>query len=323
MLERHEIETFLTLADELHFGRTAERLGVTTGRISHVIRKLERRIGAPLFERTSRVVRITPIGRQLADELAPLVEQMDAALRRAVEAGRGVTGQLRVAFLGEYLAPVLLKAVRLFSARHPDCEVDVREVQLATSRASLLEGSIDVLVASYPFDGMACGPALMVERRVLAVAATHPLARAESVSLEVLADHPLIQYPPITSAAFKRDRTPEQTPTGRPIPKGPHGNTFSEMLSLVAMGRGCCRWVSRPSTTTRAPTSPTCRSMMRHRSSADRSGWRPTPPRGCGSSSGPPRTPTPHARTDPTPPQPKVIRFFPTGCRVGVWDEPT
>ncbi|GIJ38271.1 LysR family transcriptional regulator [Micromonospora andamanensis] len=238
MLERHEIETFLTLADELHFGRTAERLGVTTGRISHVIRKLERRIGAPLFERTSRVVRITPIGRQLADELAPLVEQMDAALRRAVEAGRGVTGQLRVAFLGEYLAPVLLKAVRLFSARHPDCEVDVREVQLATSRASLLEGSIDVLVASYPFDGMACGPALMVERRVLAVAATHPLARAESVSLEVLADHPLIQYPPITSAAFKRDRTPEQTPTGRPIPKGPHGNTFSEMLSLVAMGRG-------------------------------------------------------------------------------------
>ncbi|MFF5214595.1 LysR family transcriptional regulator [Micromonospora sp. NPDC000442] len=238
MLERHEIETFLTLAGELHFGRTAERLGVTTGRISHVIRKLERRIGAPLFERTSRVVRITPIGRQLADDLAPLVEQMDAALRRAIEAGRGVTGQLRVAFLGEYLAPVLLKAVRLFTARHPDCAVDVREVQLATSRASLMDGSIDVLVASYPFDGLACGPALMVERRVLAVAATHPLADAESVSLEVLADHPVVQYPAMTSAAFKRDRTPEQTPAGRLIPKGPHGNTFSEMLSLVAMGRG-------------------------------------------------------------------------------------
>ncbi|MGW4461829.1 LysR family transcriptional regulator [Micromonospora sp. NPDC004704] len=238
MLERHEIETFLTLAEELHFGRTAERLRVTTGRISHVIRKLERRIGAPLFERTSRVVRITPIGRQLADDLAPLVEQMDTALRRAVEAGRGVTGQLRVAFLGEYLAPVLLKAVKLFTARHPDCDVDVREVQLSSSRASLLDGSIDILVASYPFDGMARGPALMVERRVLAVAATHPLADAESVSLEVLADHPVVQYPAITSAAFKRDRTPEHTPDGRPTLKGPHGNTFSEMLSLVAMGRG-------------------------------------------------------------------------------------
>ncbi|GIJ79103.1 DNA-binding transcriptional regulator, LysR family [Micromonospora phaseoli] len=238
MLERHEIETFLTLADELHFGRTAERLRVTTGRISHVIRKLERRVGAPLFERTSRVVRITPIGRQLADDLAPVVEQMDTALRRAIEAGRGVTGQLRVAFLGEYLAPVLLKAVKLFTARHPDCDVDVREVQLSSSRASLLDGSIDILVASYPFDGMARGPALMVERRVLAVAVTHPLADAESVSLEVLADHPVVQYPAITSAAFKRDRTPEHTPSGRMIPKGPHGNTFSEMLSLVAMGRG-------------------------------------------------------------------------------------
>lgn len=238
MLERHEIETFLTLAEELHFGRTAERLRVTTGRISHVIRKLERRIGAPLFERTSRVVRITPIGRQLADDLAPLVEQMDTALRRAVEAGRGVTGQLRVAFLGEYLAPVLLKAVKLFTARHRDCDVDVREVQLYNSRASLLDGSIDILVASYPFDGMARGPALMVERRVLAVAATHPLAGEESVSLEVLADHPVVQYPAVTSAEFKRDRTPERTPAGRPVPKGPHGTTFSEMLSLVALGRG-------------------------------------------------------------------------------------
>ncbi|PZF79074.1 LysR family transcriptional regulator, partial [Jiangella anatolica] len=111
MLERYEVETLLTLAEELHFGRTAERLRVTTGRVSHVIKKLERRIGAPLFARTSRVVQLTPIGRQLADDLAPLVAGMDEAVRRAVEAGRGVTGRLRVAFLGEWTAPVLLKAV--------------------------------------------------------------------------------------------------------------------------------------------------------------------------------------------------------------------
>ncbi|OUC97849.1 LysR family transcriptional regulator [Streptosporangium minutum] len=238
MLERHEIETFLTLAEELHFGRTAERLRVTTGRISHVVKKLERRIGAPLFDRTSRVVRLTPIGRRLADDLTPLAAQMDEAVRRAVDAGRGVTGQLRVAFLGEWTAPILLKAVSLFAERHPDCEVDVHEAQLFNSRSSLLDGSIDILIASYPFDGMACGPALLSERRVLAVAAEHPLAREESVSLEVLAEHPMVQYPPVTSAEFKRDRTPDRTPSGRPVPKGPAGNTFSEMLSLVAMGRG-------------------------------------------------------------------------------------
>ncbi|TYB96014.1 LysR family transcriptional regulator [Micromonospora sp. WP24] len=238
MLERYEVETFLTLADELHFGRTAERLRLTTGRVSHVIKRLERRIGAPLFARTSRVVRLTPIGRQLADDLRPLVAGIEHALARAVDAGRGVTGTLRVAFLGEWTAPVLLKAVAVFNERHPDCAVEVREVQLFNSRPSLVDGSVDVLVAAYPFDGMATGPVLLTEDRVLAVPAGHPLATTESVSLEVLADHPVVQYPAATSDGFKRDRTPDHTPSGRPVPKGPAGNTFSEMLSLVALGRG-------------------------------------------------------------------------------------
>ncbi|MER7890470.1 LysR family transcriptional regulator [Micromonospora sp. NPDC094482] len=238
MLERYEVEAFLTLAEELHFGRTATRLRVTTGRVSHVIKRLERRIGAPLFARTSRVVQLTSIGRQLAEDLRPLVAGIDEALARAVDAGRGVTGTLRVAFLGEWTAPVLLKAVALFSERHPECVVEVREVQLFNSRPSLLDGSVDVLIAAYPFDGMATGPALISEGRALAVPAGHPLAGAESVSLEVLAEHPVVQYPAVTSAEFKRDRTPEHTPAGRPVPKGPAGNTFSEMLSLVALGRG-------------------------------------------------------------------------------------
>ncbi|MGW3337207.1 LysR family transcriptional regulator [Streptomyces sp. NPDC001009] len=238
MLERIEIECFLTLARELHFGRTAERLGVTTGRVSQVIRKLERRVGGPLFERNSRSVRITPVGQRLADDLAPLVDGMADALRRAADASRGVTGELRVAFLGEWTAPALLKAVGLFRERHPECQVVVREARLADSRASLLDGSVDVLIASFPFDGMACGADLLVEGRVLAVPAGHPLAGEESVSLEVLADHPVVQYPAVTSAAFKRDRTPDRTPSGRPIPKGPAGASFSEMLTLVALGLG-------------------------------------------------------------------------------------
>jgi DNA-binding transcriptional LysR family regulator len=238
MLERLELEIFLTLAEELHFGRTAERLRITTGRVSQVIKKLERRIGGTLFERTSRTVRLTSIGRQLADDLTPLVAGMEEALRRATDAGRGFTGVLRAAFLGEWTAPVLLGAVGLFGERHPDCRVDVREVQLNNSRASLMDGSIDILLASYPFDGMACGPVLMRESRVLAVAGGHPLAAEASVSVEILAEYPVVQYPQVTSAAFKRDRTPDRTPSGRPVPAGPAGGSFSEMLTLVAMGRG-------------------------------------------------------------------------------------
>ena len=147
---------------------------------------------------------------------------MDEAVRRAIDAGRGVTGTLRVAFLGEWTAPVLLRAVALFGERHPDCRVEVHEAQLSDTRSGLLDGSTDVLIASYPFDGMATGPALLSEDRALAVAAGHPLTRERSVSLEVLADHPVVQYPTVTSTEFKRDRTPERTPAGQPVAEGTH-----------------------------------------------------------------------------------------------------
>ncbi|WP_335972459.1 LysR family transcriptional regulator [Streptomyces sp. CA2R106] len=238
MWERHEMAAFLVLAEELHFGRTAERLGLTTGRISRTIKAVERRVGAPLFERTSRTVRLTPLGEQLAADLRPIVRGLDAALERAVAAARGVTGVLHVAFLGATTAPVLLRGVELFQRRHPDCEVRVHEERLATTRAHLSDGTVDVLLAAFPFDGMATGPALIRERQVLAVAAGHRLAREPAVSLEVLADHPVIQYPQATSRSFKEHRTPSRTPGGRPVPRGPQGESFSEMLSLVALGRG-------------------------------------------------------------------------------------
>ncbi|NUS17670.1 MAG: LysR family transcriptional regulator, partial [Streptomyces sp.] len=99
-MERYEIEAFLALAEELHFGRTAVRLRITTARVSQVIGKLERRVGAPLFERTSRSVSLTPIGRRLHEDLRPAFERLEAALATAVAAGRGVTGELRVGFVG-------------------------------------------------------------------------------------------------------------------------------------------------------------------------------------------------------------------------------
>lgn len=102
-MEQRDIEIFLTLADELHFGRAAERLHVSTARVSQTIKKLERRIGAPLFERTSRRVELTSIGRRLDNELRPAYKQLQDAIDGAVAAGRGFGGTLRVGFIG---APV-------------------------------------------------------------------------------------------------------------------------------------------------------------------------------------------------------------------------
>jgi DNA-binding transcriptional LysR family regulator len=99
VLERHEFDAFLTLSEELHFGRTAERLRVSTARVSQTIRKLERQVGSPLFIRTSRRVELTAVGRQLYDDLRPARNMIDTAMQRAIDAGRGFTGTLRAGFL--------------------------------------------------------------------------------------------------------------------------------------------------------------------------------------------------------------------------------
>ncbi|WP_239003480.1 LysR family transcriptional regulator [Nocardia panacis] len=83
MLERLELESFLTLAEELHFGRTARRLDISRTRVSQTILGLERRLGAQLFERTSRTVDLTLVGRQLYEDLLPAYRMMTAAVERA------------------------------------------------------------------------------------------------------------------------------------------------------------------------------------------------------------------------------------------------
>lgn len=88
MRERLELEAFLVLAEELHFGRTAKRLHVTTGRISQVLKKLEGRVGAPLFERNSRTVTLTKIGGQLRGDLQSGYEQAVMSRSRGDWRGR-------------------------------------------------------------------------------------------------------------------------------------------------------------------------------------------------------------------------------------------
>ncbi|NEA21021.1 LysR family transcriptional regulator [Actinomadura bangladeshensis] len=240
MLERHEIEALLTLAEELHFGRTAERLHVSTARISQTIAKLERRVGVPLFDRTSRRVELTAAGRRLHERLRPAWEQVTDAFEEAVAAGRGLTGTLRVAFVGAAGGQLLAGAAELFRRRHPECDVRLREAQMTDLMPWLRGGEIDLALGTFPVEepGIATGPVLVSEARMLAVPAGHPFARRSSVSLEDLARTPLLQLPDTLPESLRRDRTPGATPSGRPIAEGPSAATFNEMLTLIGAGRG-------------------------------------------------------------------------------------
>ncbi|OLT27309.1 LysR family transcriptional regulator [Actinomadura sp. CNU-125] len=240
MLERHEVEAFLTLAEELHFGRTAERLRVSTPRISQTIAKLERRAGVPLFNRTSRRVELTPVGQQLYEGLRPAWDQIRSAFEQAVASGRGLTGTLRVAFVGAAGGQLLAGATELFRQRQPTCEVRLREAQMTDLMPWLRHGETDLALGTFPVDepGIATGPVLVSEARMLAVPVGHPFASRPSVRMEDLARVTLLQLPDTLPDSLRDDRTPHTTPSGRPIDLGPTGATFNEILTLIGAGRG-------------------------------------------------------------------------------------
>src|SRR5215207_2070115 len=97
MVELREISVFLTLAEELHFGRTAERLGMTQSGVSQSLRKLERKLGCELVQRTSRRVALTTPGERLQAQLGPTYERLVEVLTQA--AATQLTGTVRIGLM--------------------------------------------------------------------------------------------------------------------------------------------------------------------------------------------------------------------------------
>ncbi|MFK4065295.1 LysR family transcriptional regulator [Streptomyces sp. NPDC029674] len=239
-MERQELETFLTLAEELHFGRTAERLLLSQARVSQTLKKLERKIGAPLFERTSRVVRMSPLGRQLYEDMAPLHKEMEAALARAKDTARGVEGELHVGFLGAGAGTLTGPVLAAYRERCPNVEVRMRETQYQNPLGALRDGEIDVLFTCLPVrePDLTVGPVVINEPRMLAMPLGHPLAGRASVSLEELAGETFFGVVNGAPAYWWDFHVPPRTPSGREIRRGQDVASFQELMTLVAAGQG-------------------------------------------------------------------------------------
>ena len=127
-VELRELRIFLTLADELHFGQTAERLGISQPGVSQAVRVLESRLGVKVFERTSRRVRLTPEGEELRRNLVPALAALDQALAQTSELSGAVHGLLRIGFVLTTEGPALSRLIAAFQASYPACEVRLQEV---------------------------------------------------------------------------------------------------------------------------------------------------------------------------------------------------
>ncbi|ROR46988.1 LysR family transcriptional regulator [Kitasatospora cineracea] len=238
-MERRDIEIFLVLAEELHFGRTAERLGVSGARVSQTIKQLERRFGVALFQRSSRYVALTSVGSTLRDDVQAGYQRIQEGIAKAVAAGRGFAGVLRVGFSSPLVGEAVMAAAAVFRTHHPECEVRIREVHLSDAFGALRAGELDLQITEFPVDepDLATGPELLRDERMLAVSARHPFARRAHVTVEDLARDTVLV--PADAPAYLLDAlVPPQTPTGRPVQRTHALTSRQELLTLVSAGAG-------------------------------------------------------------------------------------
>ncbi|MEV4096096.1 LysR family transcriptional regulator [Streptosporangium saharense] len=190
-LEVRQLRYFVAVAEDLHFGRAAERLGMAQPPLSRAIRELERQLGVPLLTRTTRQVALTPAGEVLLHDARTALDAVTAAGLRARNAGRSEP-ELRVALKADYdggLLPRVLDRYRQEAAALP-----VRLVLggRGEQAPALRDGRADVALLPAPFDdhGLDVEP-LLTEPRLVALAATDPLAARPCLDLADLADRVL------------------------------------------------------------------------------------------------------------------------------------
>ena len=241
-VELRELRMFLVLAEELHFGRTAERLQLTPSRVSQSLRSLEDKLGAQLVHRTSRRVRLTPFGEGLLRDAAPVIEQLDAVLGRTNAAARSLEGTLRLGLLsGPAGGPHLVEIINAFESQHPESRIETVQMAWDDPVGRLRKDDVEVMATWVPLNepDLVVGPTLAREPRTLAVAQDHPLAERDSVDVEELADHQVVRLDNDWPKELREAVAPSQTPRGRPI-HGPRvGGGERALLDLpVRVARG-------------------------------------------------------------------------------------
>lgn len=226
---------FVTVAEELHFGRAAERLHIAQPSLSHQVRQLERQLGARLLERTSRRVELTDAGRVLLAEGRRILKQSERVIRLTRAAG---SEHLLIGFYGSAANAWLPRVLRAFAEGHPEVDVSVRDLMLGRID-DILAGSVDVAFTRL-LPGQADVEIEVIARepRVVALPAGHPLTNRRSVRFGDLGTESFITNPALDAPSPPVRWLAEQARHGLPGRVAAEAASVQEILTLVATGRG-------------------------------------------------------------------------------------
>jgi DNA-binding transcriptional LysR family regulator len=193
-----QLRYFTVLAEELHFGRAAQRLHITQSPLTLAIQKLEREVGGRLFHRTPRHVELTQAGAALLTDARSILEKVQSSLEAARGLVSGDSGRVRLGLTPEIaLLPFLATTIRAFSNRHPNVCLSFHELRSIEQLKALQTRVIDVGVIAMPVSGQPPGVVftrLLADRLGVAMHREHPLAERPDLSIADLRDEAFICY---------------------------------------------------------------------------------------------------------------------------------
>src|SRR5580692_2729127 len=239
-MELRQIRSFLSIAETLHFGRTAELIHISQPALSLQIRALEEEVGVRLFERNRRKTTLTAAGSAFRDDAAAALSQLGQAIRRARLAASGKLGLLRIGFVSTAGSEIVPNIVRQFRKSNPEVDFSLRNILTAEQVQMLETGSLDVGFLRMPVGEDSALDVVTVHREpfVLVVPSSHKLAKRKRVRLREVAGQDFVMYERTYAPGFHdlmygifRDAriVPNVSQTAVEIPT---------LISLVASGMG-------------------------------------------------------------------------------------
>jgi len=197
-MELRQFRHFVAVAEELHFARAAERLGLTQPALSQQIKALEERLGTRLFVRAKRRIELTQAGAVLLTEARAVLDRVERAVTLTRRAGRGESGRVEIGYVGAAMVqPTLPRVIRAFHERRPGVELSFRLFAMMDQLNAVRDHDLDLAVLRRPIgslpEGIEAHP-IVSEPLVVAVPEGHRTASGDSVRFADLADEGFIAF---------------------------------------------------------------------------------------------------------------------------------
>ena len=252
-IELRHLRYFVTVAEELHFGRAAQRLHLSQPPLSQQIRKLEQMLGYPLFIRTSRSVSLTVPGEAFFASARRTLRNVQRDIEETRSIGRGEVGSLHIGFVGSGMLTGLPSIFRAYREAYPRVRLHLHESFTARVIEGLGNGTLDagILRDGDPVDGLNV-VTIFSEPFVAVLPANHPRAKQKSISPAALRDEPFVYYPRgAGTRAFEKPLTIFEQYGFRPqiMQEASHWLTIIRLIGAglgVSIAPECVRAIASP-----------------------------------------------------------------------------